>query len=168
MVLADPGSAVERFDGGGAHRRGTGAVWHVLGKALHQPDQRRPVAVFAAVPVGEGLECVIGLGQVAAAQKWQGRLFASLLLALRVDLYLAAGGQCQMPVGFVQGQHMEDVAIRVDLAFDPAGQVQLPFVDALALTAAWRQAQELDAVADIACVAVGSVVANGQFHTTSR
>ena len=72
VVLAHAGATPERFDGRGAHRGGAGAVGHVLGQALHQPDQRCPVAVAATLPGGESNQGVVGQGQVAAAQERQG------------------------------------------------------------------------------------------------
>ncbi|MNP34542.1 hypothetical protein D3C76_1278340 [compost metagenome] len=168
MVLAHACTTTERFDGRGAHRSGPWAVGHVCGQALHQRDQRCAVAVAAALPGGKRDQCVIGLGQVAAAQERQGGLALDFVFAVRVDLDLAAGGQRQVAMGFVQGQYMQDVAIRIDLALYLARQVQLPFIDALAFAAARCQAQELNAVAHVAGVAVSGVVANGQFHTTSR
>ncbi len=112
-------------------------------KALHQPDQCRPVALLATLLGGERDQRVIGVGQAGCcAQERQGRLAPAPPVAVRVDLHLAAGSQRQVAMGFVQGQHMQDVAIGVDLALDLAGQVQLPFIDALALAAARRQAQE--------------------------
>ncbi|MNH16707.1 hypothetical protein D3C79_763560 [compost metagenome] len=140
----------------------------MVGQALHKCGQRAPVAALAALLGGEGLECVTGLGEVAAAQERQGRLAAGLVFAIRVDFYLATGGKGEVAMGFFQGQYVQDIAIRVDLAVHLAGQVQLPFEDALTLAAARCQAQELDAVAHVTGIAVGGVVADGQFHTTSR
>ncbi|MNO18502.1 hypothetical protein D3C76_82180 [compost metagenome] len=168
MVLTHACATVEGFDGRGAHRRGPRAVGHVLGQALHQPDQCCPVAVTATLPGGESNQGVVGQRQVATAQERQGRLALGFVFAIRVDLDLAVCGKRQVAMGFVQCQHMQDVAVRVDLALDLAGQVQLPLIDTLAFAAARRQAQELDTVAHVAGVAIGRVVANGQFHTTSR
>ncbi|MNJ81125.1 hypothetical protein D3C77_797800 [compost metagenome] len=63
---------------------------------------------------------------------------------------------------------MQHVAIGVELAAHLARHVHLPVDDPLALAVLGREAQELDAGAHLVGIAVGGVVANGQFHTTSR
>ncbi|MNE50474.1 hypothetical protein D3C80_1450510 [compost metagenome] len=85
-----------------------------------------------------------------------------------VDFNLAIGSQYQGAVGLVHRQYMQDVAVRIELAAHQTRQLQMPFQNVLALGVFGRQAQELDAGAHFIGVAVGSVVAYGQFHTTSR
>lgn len=71
-------------------------------------------------------------------------------------------------MGLVHGQHVQDIAVGIELAAHQAWQLQVPFEDLLALAVLRGQAQELDAGADFIGVAVGGVVAYGKFHTTSR
>ncbi|MCY1313525.1 hypothetical protein D9M70_640550 [compost metagenome] len=85
-----------------------------------------------------------------------------------MDFHLAISCQYHGTVGLVHGHHMQDVAIGIKLAAYQSRQFQVPFQDALALSVPGRQAQELDAGADFIGIAVGRVVAYGQFHTTSR
>ncbi|MNN92565.1 hypothetical protein D3C81_2108680 [compost metagenome] len=89
-------------------------------------------------------------------------------LAPLVDLHLAEGADDDGLMGLVQGQHMEDVAERIDLRPHRARQDQLPAEHVLPFAFLGRQAQVLDAGADLVVIAVGGVVANGQSHTASR
>ncbi len=59
-------------------------------------------------------------------------------LAQFVDIHLATGANDDGIVGFVQGQHMQDIAERVDLGTHRAWQFQLPaeYVLALAIVGA--------------------------------
>jgi hypothetical protein len=117
---------------------------------------------------GELAQGFVGLGQAGEAQERQRRLALVFGLARDIDLDLAAGADEDGCMGLIHGQHVQDVAVRVELGAHRARQLELPVEHALALAVVRGQAQVLDARAHLVFVVIGGVVADGQSHTTSR
>ena len=85
-----------------------------------------------------------------------------------VDINLPARADDDRLVGLIQGQHMQDVAKRIQLRPHRARQVELPAEHVLALTVVGCQAQVLDAGSHLIFVVIGGVVTDGESHTASR
>jgi hypothetical protein len=98
----------------------------------------------------------------------QGRLRLVLGLAGFVDFHLATGADDDGLVRFIQGQHMQDVAVRIELGMHRSRQVELPAQYLLAFTVVRGQTQVLDARAHLIIVTVGGVMADRESHATSR
>ena len=89
-------------------------------------------------------------------------------LAGFVDLHLAAGADDDGLVRLVQGQHVQNVAVGVELSVHRARQIKLPAEYLLALAVMRGQAQVLDTRAYLVIVAVGGVMTDRESHATSR
>ncbi len=168
VVLADTGTPGEGFGCGAVDGGDAGLVGHVFVQGLHQGDEPVAPGVGRAALVGEGTQGIVRCGQPGAAQERQRGLGIVLGFAALVDLHLATGGDDDGLMGLVQGQHVEDVAVWVQLRAHRAWQVQLPAQHVLSLAVVGGQAQVLDARANLVVVAIGGFVADGQFHTASR
>jgi hypothetical protein len=132
VVLAHPGATCEGLGGAGVDFGGARRVGHVLVQAVHQIDQRRAIAALLAFLFGKRAQGCVGFGQAGEAQEWQRRLALMLGLAQFVDIDLTTGADDDRFVRFVHGQHVQDVAERIELRAHRPRQVELP-TDVLAL-----------------------------------
>lgn len=135
---------------------------------MHQVEQAAAILAAAHGAFGEGAHLGIGAGQAGAAQERQRRLAIVLHLALLVDLDQAVGGDQDRLMRFVQGQDVQDVAVRIAQRPRRARQVQAPIDHVLALAVLRGQAQVLDAGAHPVFVAIGGVVGDRESHAASR
>ena len=129
----------------------------MLVQRMHQVEQAAAILAAAHGAFGEGAHLGIGAGQAGAAQERQRRLAIVLHLALLVDLDQAVGGDQDRLMRFVQGQDMQDVAVRIAQRA-PGAAGQAPIDHVLALAVLRGQAQVLDAGAHPVFVAIGGVV----------
>ncbi|MCY1374012.1 hypothetical protein D9M69_613230 [compost metagenome] len=135
---------------------------------MHQIDQRRAIAALPAFLLGERTQGGVGFGQTGEAQKRQCRLALVFGLTQFVDIDLATGTDDDRLMGLVHGQHMQDVAERIELRPHWTRQVELPAEHVLALAVVGGQAQILDARPHLVFVVIGGFVANGKSHAASR
>src|SRR5690606_5155541 len=104
---------------------------------------------LAALLGSEGANGFIGFGQAREAQKRQRRLAFMLGFALFVDFHLTTGTDDDRFMGLVHGQHVQDIAERINLRTHRPWQSELPAKDLLALAVVWRQTQILNTGADL-------------------
>ncbi|MNY64978.1 hypothetical protein D3C86_2021720 [compost metagenome] len=69
---------------------------------------------------------------------------------------------------FIEGQHVQDVAVAVALCMGRLRQLQRPVEYPLARAVLRRQAQILNAGTHLVGVAIGGAVMDGELHTASR
>ena len=168
VVLAHTRAPCEGLGRAGVHFGGARRVGHVLVQAVHQVDQRRAIAALLAFLFGKRAQGCVGFGQAGEAQEGQRRLALVLGFAQFVDVDLTTGADDDRFVRFVHGQHVQDVAERIELRAHRPRQVELPTEHVLALAVMGGQSQVLDARAHLIFVVIGGLVANRKSHAASR
>ncbi len=108
--------------------------------------------------LGKGQQHGVGLGQPGATQERQRRGAVAFTVAVLVDFHHAPGADDDRVMGLVEGQHMQNIAVGVDLRAHRMGQVELPVEHMLVRAFQRSQAQILDAAAHFVGVVVGGVV----------
>ncbi|MNN54942.1 hypothetical protein D3C81_1697890 [compost metagenome] len=135
---------------------------------MHQAQQALAIPAFTALLAGVLAQGGVGASQAGAAQERQRRGHVLLALVAVVDLHVPVGGDDDGLVRFVEGQHVQDVAVGIAQRVGRARQLQLPVEHTLAMAFLRGQAQVLDARAHLVFVAIGGVVMDRESHAASR
>ncbi len=166
VVLAHPGSLDQGAMGAGGDRGRTGLIRHRTNYVLGETHQVMAAGAGRQLP-GQAADLVGRLGQPGRHRKQQRRQRVARGQPAAVDgagRHHALGHDGDGVVQLVQGQHMRQVAVGVDIGVTVAGCVDVPGQHALLGLGAWCDVQLLDAVGLWRRVAVQGLVADAQFH----